>query len=212
MESVVVVEDRRVARALTLGDAVTYLRPFVLRAASVAEAAREVGEPIQRVHYHVQRLVHLGLLDIAAVEQRAGRAVKRYRSTAYAYHIPAAILPEQLFPQSDAILSAFMQRALEAARPELVRDAEVRVTFPPDGPPNIDRFMGDGLGQMFGEREPAVLSAWMNLYLTATEAKRLQLALWDLLRQHAEQYSAPTHGRRHVLRVAMAPAPTRDRS
>jgi hypothetical protein len=196
------VTEAAVARALTAGGLAEYLRPFVRRDASVAEAAREIGQPIQRVHYRVQRLLGFGLLEVASVEERSGRPVKRYRSTATAYRIPARLLPEQLFPLTEADHSAFMQRAIEAALPELVHDGEMRITFPADGSVNIDRFMGDRLEAMLGDAAPAVLNTWRNLFLDRVRAKQLQRELWDLMARYAEPADG---GRRYVLRLSMAP-------
>ncbi|HEY1484619.1 MAG TPA: hypothetical protein VGF84_00870 [Micromonosporaceae bacterium] len=198
------IRDAAAARALTLGDMAVYLQPFVHREASVAEAARELAEPIQRVHHRVLRLLRLGLIEITTVESRAGRPIKRYRSTAEAYRIPAHLLPEQLFPLGEANRSAFLQRALEAARPELVHDADIRITFPLDGSVNVDRDMGENLTAMLGDLAPAVLHTWRNLYLDPADAKRMQRELWDLV----DRYAAPNeNGRRYVLQLSMAPVP-----
>jgi hypothetical protein len=196
------VADAAVARGLTSGGLSEFLQPFVYRDASVAEAARALEQPIQRVHYRVQRLVEFGLLQVTAVEERAGRPVKRYRASANAYRIPARLVPEQLFPLTEAEHSAFMQRALEASLPALVHDGEIRITFSPDGSVNVDRFLGEGLEGLLGDAAPAVLNTWRNLHLDRARAKRLQRELWELIARYADPVEG---GRRYVLRVSMAP-------
>jgi hypothetical protein len=196
-----VVGTAEAARALTQGRAASFLRPFVFGDRSVAQAARTLDEPIQRVHYWVTRLVALGLLDHVRTVPRAGRPIRYYRAVAESYVLPADLLPEDLFARSEAERSAGMRRAIETAAPELVHGAGVRVSFTAGGDVNVDRIL---------DRAPfaanASLYTWMTLALTPAGAQDLRHDLWELLQRYkAASGSGASHP--YVIHVAMAPAP-----
>jgi DNA-binding transcriptional ArsR family regulator len=61
---------------------------------SLTELARELGQPLPKLHYHVGRLVEAGLLRVSRVEPRSGRSIRRYRAIAEAFLVSLADVPE----------------------------------------------------------------------------------------------------------------------
>ncbi len=87
------VSDPVQARLLSDPQSNLYFYPFWGRDNTIAIAAEVLGKPVNAVHYRVKRFVASGLLEVARVEPRQGRAVKHYRSTADAFFIPGGLGP-----------------------------------------------------------------------------------------------------------------------
>lgn len=87
------VSDPTQARLLSDPESSRYFYPFWGRANTIAGAARELGRPINAVHYRVERFHAAGLLEVTRVEPRHGRPVKHYRSHSDAFFIPAGLGP-----------------------------------------------------------------------------------------------------------------------
>ena len=66
---------------------------FLGRTRSVREAADALGRDLDAVLYRVRRLHAVGLLEVAAVQARAGRPIKRYRAVHDAWFVPFEALP-----------------------------------------------------------------------------------------------------------------------
>lgn len=90
-----VFEVRTPVQARLLSDAASraFFLPFLARTRSVSEAAREVGCPLDAMHYRVKRFLAAGLLTVVTQRPRAGRPIKLYRSVGDAFHIPFALTP-----------------------------------------------------------------------------------------------------------------------
>ena len=56
---------------------------------SLAALARVTHKPLSLLHYHVEKWLRLGLVEIVDVQPRAGRPVKRYQATARSFFVPA---------------------------------------------------------------------------------------------------------------------------
>jgi hypothetical protein len=89
---------------------------FLSRARSAKEAADVLGRDLDAVLYRVRRLRAVGLLEVAAVELRAGRPIKHYRAVHDAWFVPFEVLPyadlEEAFL---AMHAAHVARAARAA-------------------------------------------------------------------------------------------------
>jgi hypothetical protein len=98
-------EDETLSRATTVRDpaagavfASSRLRRLVMLFASapmsLSEAANRSGMDLKRLHHHVQKLVRLGLVQVAALRPRAGRPIKLYRATSDAFFVPDEVMPK----------------------------------------------------------------------------------------------------------------------
>lgn len=88
---------------------------FLGRTRSVKEAADALGHDLDAVLYRVRRLVAVGLLEVAAIEPRAGRAIRRYRAAHDDWFVPFEALPyadlEETFLDMHAAHAARAARA-----------------------------------------------------------------------------------------------------
>jgi hypothetical protein len=63
---------------------------------SLTDLAREMGQPLPKLHYHVGRLTACGLLRQDRVEPRAGRPIRYYRAIAESFLISLADMGESV--------------------------------------------------------------------------------------------------------------------
>lgn len=86
-----VIEDADAARALADPEEQRYLLPFIREELSLSEAARRLEVKPNALLYHIDKLLALGLLEVARVEPRRGRASKLYRASAERFFIPFSL-------------------------------------------------------------------------------------------------------------------------
>ena len=100
-----------------------FLRPFLERESSVAQAAELLGEPLDRTHYRVKRMLQLGILEVTREEARAGRPVKYYRSVGDGLFVPFSLTSaadlEESRRRTNAELDARLVHAQTVAMREL---------------------------------------------------------------------------------------------
>jgi hypothetical protein len=205
MHSKLLIRSEKVARALVLGRAASYLQPFVARPASVAEASRRLAEPIQRVHYWVQNLLDLGLLSVDSVQPRAGRAIKYYRAAGASFLIPARLLPQGSFEKSEMENAATLRMAIETWQPALVHDGDILVSFDSNQGVNIDRLVSATVPAIKRPGGPAVVYTWMTLHLDREHADSLRAELENILQRY-RSFSKPGSGARsHLLHIGLSP-------
>lgn len=60
----------------------------------LTELAKEIGEPLPKLHYHLGRLLDAGLLRPCRTEPRAGRPIRYYRAVAESFLISLADMGE----------------------------------------------------------------------------------------------------------------------
>src|SRR5215469_18948907 len=64
------------------------------RERSLTELTKEIGQPLNKLHYHVGRLTAAGLLRQSRTEARAGRPIRYYRAIAGSFLISLADIAE----------------------------------------------------------------------------------------------------------------------
>ncbi|MEV0941478.1 helix-turn-helix transcriptional regulator [Micromonospora wenchangensis] len=208
----VTVADVRAARIVLQPAKRRFLEPFLGRSRSVAEAAREIGLPVEQAAYRVQAMLRAGLLRAVDTRARAGRAVTVYRAPAE-IRAPLMVLPDgdarDFFrlvdePMRETFLTALTRLAGRAGIGDwavrLYRDDEdrVRVDLAAQG--------GDwDPSMLLAAGHPAVVFNWVPLSLTAADAKRLQGELMAVLARWAAR--VPTDGQppSHQLGLFLTP-------
>lgn len=105
-----VIQNGDAARALTDPKQQRYLLPFIREELSLSEAARRLEVKPNALLYHVNKLLALGLLEVAQVKQRRGRASKLYRASAERFFIPFSLT------QADTVESFSIGTSLPSER------------------------------------------------------------------------------------------------
>lgn len=201
------VTDPAQARVLLDPDQRRYLEPFIGRAKTVKEAAEETGARLNTLLYAVQRLVRLGLLEVAETRPRKGRAVVVYRSSAEAYFVPHTAIQhaglEEAIAQVNDQAEGLLRRNIIRARNDAYITWGIRVFRDPWGEININAALdAEHDLELLAPDSPAAFSAWFDeLHLDFADAKALQRELLEL----ARRYRNKSGSQRYVMRLGLAP-------
>ncbi len=196
------------AALLTDPNELRFLEPFIAQERTVSEAAAALGVPLDSLYFRVRRAVKLGILQVARVEARAGRPVKRYTSSALGFFVPYQLAPtadfEALALTFDLRLERLLMHSLLVAnhREEAVGNFGIRIFRDAEGRLELDAaFSPERPYDFFAPENPATFSVWPELMLDFGDAKTLQselAALW-------QRYAAKRGGQRYLLRLGLAP-------
>ncbi len=208
-----VVEDADAARALTDPKAQRYLLPFIQEELSLGEAARRLGVKPNALLYHIDKLLTLGLLEVARVEPRRGRASKVYRASAERFFVPFSLTQadtvQSLSEETSVRSERLFQHDLIGAEMAFGDDWGVAIYLMEDGSLSIDlttsrEHPAEDTAFILGAAHPAVWSCWLEVSLGLEEAKALQrelVTLWERYRQRRDPDEP-----RYTLRLGLAPA------
>jgi hypothetical protein len=212
--------DDPAAAAVVLDPAARrYLAPFLGRERRVSDVARELGADMSAVLYRVRQFLRLGLLEVARVEPRRGRAVRYYRSVAKRFFVPfgatTLAAQEALSPQTFAELQQALNESIGAAWTEAAgderplgvhvfrgRDDAVLMDVVPDGD---DEHPSDFFTSLLESDAPAVWDTWGSISLAPEDAKALQREIASLVGRYRRSGDGAPGEREYLLRLAMAP-------
>lgn len=190
---------------------VRYLEPFLGCEATISEAARQLGEPVNAVHYRVRKMLRLGLLEVKREQRRAGSPTRWYGSTSERFFAPfrdspGATLADAL-TATEAEWQQRLMRGLAGAMQQAAPGAEWGVEF---------SRRDDGQTRKRLSRHPRSTNTghvtatlnwwnwWEEIDLSHEEAENLTQDLRDLLARYRE-ISTSVHGARRLVRIAIAP-------
>lgn len=203
---VAVVRDPAAARWLLRPAGLRQIEPFLGVDRSVAEAAAVTFEKPNTVLRRVARLRQLGLIEVVETVRRAGRPVRRYRTTADVFFIPfeatGADDLEGAIAERDAYHERLLRRNVVRARTEAMGSWGTRVYRDERGRLQVQTAVSpDANVTLLDDDMPAALSAWRDqLYLDYADAKALQRELFDLVLRYGRRRGA----QRYVVHVGLA--------
>lgn len=207
------IADPEVARVLVENRSAQLFEPFMKRALSLNEAAQELGVKLPKLLYHVKRFVKLGLLEVACVERRNGRPVKRYRSTAKTFFVPFHVTPSETLERLLSRLTAYenerfqreLARTLQNISPTwglhiaLSKEHGMDFSLTPDNKGAAKPF----LDVIFGFNAPAIISTQGKLRLDFETAKAFQVELRELLARYTQKQTSK--GQPYAYRLGLTP-------
>ncbi len=202
-----VVRDSTLADLLTNPAVLRQLEPFLGRESSISQAARLTGIKPNTMLARVRRWEKLGLLKVVESVRRAGRPVRKYRTTADAWFIPfdttSAESLEAGLAQRDSYWENRLRRAVVTAREQQVGTWGTRVYRDPRGRLQFQMAVSPERNwTSLSAEQPAVLAAWRDgLYLDFEDAKELQRELFELLLRYQRKNGV----QRYLLRLGLAP-------
>lgn len=175
-----------------------FMKPFLGREASAAQASQELGVSLQAMHYQILKLLRLGLITLSRTEKRRGRAVKYYRSTHEVYFIP---FEQTRYVDSEEALSTQVTRHVQALVTSVARvmDERRRVgQYLYRGQDGEVWLTGSAPGEEGGHLPDhhIVIDGWGTVRLTRAQAQRYQATIRELLQsfetsgheEEAEEY------------------------
>ena len=179
----------------------------------VKEASDEMGVEFAQCYAYVKQFERAGLLEVVECVPRAGRAIKRYRSTADEFFIPNTVGPLMMFYKENEqnfqkLLWQAMSEALEA-KDELMGEWGFKVGKPLGMKIAVAGARSNNRDWNILEENPILLPYWRRLKLTHDEARALQRKLWEIVSYYDErdERGEGQEGEEYLLRVAMAPLP-----
>lgn len=209
----VTVEDPRVAEILLSLDRHRAMAMFLEGTYSLTEVAEALDMHLPTLHHQVQRLLALGLVEVAAVEPRRGRPIKRYRATADRFLVP--------FELSNAdTIESLMEELTTAPRRRFIRNMVRHLThhradwdfimeYLPEH--NAVTVSMNARGETRSHEEillnpdmPAIGLAWTQMELPFDVAKELQRELFELFGKYQKR-QVPGE-QRYLLQHGITPA------
>jgi len=185
------VDDPVAARLLMREDYRAVLGAFLGRERSVAEAAEALRTDLDAVLYRVRRLHAAGLLEVASVQPRAGRAIKRYRAKHDAWFVPFEALPYVDLEETFLELHVAHARVIARAAARALRRSEwsgYRIERNEDDRLWMRGVRADGTSlsaTRAGQPDTGPTDAMLELRLAPADAVRLNQELVALLDRYA---------------------------
>ena len=214
MQERLTIDDPKIVRASLETRTVRLLEPFMTRPLTLSEAAKALGVKLPNLHYHVGRFLQFGLLEVAGVYPRSGRAVTRYRSAAKAFFVPFHATPSETLERLLADLSAPGARRFQRGAAHTLQHVSptwgLYITAATGD--RTDYFLTPDehgrprplLDVLSGPGAPAIFSAEGLLRLDFETAKALQTELRELERRYrANQQDS---GQPYAFRLGLTPA------
>ena len=206
---VLTVDSTAAAQVLLRPGERRFLEPFLGRRLGAAEAARQLGVPVEQLAYRVRALARKGLLTITGTVPRKGRAITLYEA-ATEIRAPLALLPYEdvrgFFELVDSGLrNVFLASLARLADRSRLRDWIVRLYRAEDGSIRLDLAPSGGVWNqevLLEQHAPAVVFNWVPLTLTAQQAKELQHEMLQLIARYHGPPATPTH----LLGLFLTPA------
>jgi DNA-binding transcriptional ArsR family regulator len=206
------IEEPEAVQVLIDHHELRFLKPFVLKEHSLSQAAKELGMTPSAMLYRIKKLLRLGLIELARVEPRKGRAVKYYRATSERFFVPfeatsAESLERLLYEMDEEGLHDFVKHRVRASADlpswglGVCRTANglMSVSFLPAPDHHPDRIVEMVLETDF----PAIWASFSRLYLSYEGAKALQhdlVKLFELYKEHGQG-----SGQAYLLRLGLTP-------
>ncbi len=189
MSRALTVQDPRAAAVFTQSHQRRILLQFAKQPRSISEVAQDLQIDVKKLHQLVTKLHRLGLVVVAEVRQRAGRAMRLYQASAQRFFIPSAVVPVP-FSRGLAkeLREAVARDALQSVKGmEFSLDADGRVS-----------------GQVVEKTSVTFvpMDSWRILRLNATRASQLKQELTEVLERF--QQEPDSGGRVYLIHASMA--------
>lgn len=165
----------------------------VLRDKSLTELARELGQPLGKLHYHVRRLMACGLLIVGRTEQRPGRPIRYYRAIAQSFLISMADVAEPMGDKWTRELRQSLTRQFNR------RNLSVMYELDEAGRYRVRLVDPDGSGQNVRS-----FDFWKTLRLTHQQRRSLAAELRALLSRY-DAAAEGSKGELFIVHAAFAP-------
>jgi hypothetical protein len=161
------------------------------RERSLTELAREIGEPLPKLHYHLGRLATAGLLRQSRTQARAGRPVRYYRAIAESFLISLADMAETV--------SEAWTRELRQSLAEQANRRELSLLHHTD---DAGRYRVRLIDPESRGRRNDAFDYWKVLRLTAEQRRALAEEMGALITRY--ETSSPS-GEPYLVHAAFAP-------
>lgn len=206
------VDDPEWARALLGLDRDVTLALFMTGEYTMTQAAERLEVGLSTLHYRMQRLIDLGLIEVAREEARRGRPQKVYRAVAERFVVPFELSDHESL---EALLLRLAETPQQVIFKNVIRslgdhaldwDVVVRVAEESETveisltPRGYDGPMDEA---MLRPDMPAVALSWTGVSLPFADAKELQREMFSLLERYKER--AVEGEQRYLMQLSLSP-------
>ena len=187
-----------------------YLEPFIRKTCTLQEAANELNVKPNTMHYQVQRLLRLGLLEMTAIKKRKGMASKLYRSSATRFFVAlkdtsVSSREDLLFNLEVQSLQTIIRRTLQlrAAQHEdwglafsLAEDGKIEIQF-------VSKDQKEATWPISNSLPFSLMNDYLTVQLSEVDAKEIFHMLNGIAQKISKKESA--EGRHYLVHLAMVP-------
>jgi hypothetical protein len=191
MRERIVVSDARTATVFSNMRQRRLLLELVSRESSLQEIANKLQLPLNLAHYHVARLLELGLVEVTHEQPRAGRVIRHYRAVARSFFVPTHLRS----PAPGKQLSAELRTSLDRAHGHDPKDGTLYFTD--------DQMLPRMLRIQRPTSAAIAIESWHQLVLTKEDARLLATELKALLSRFEGRTGGKARG--YLAYCAMAP-------
>lgn len=187
MKDLVIIDGQAAAAAFASPQQRGIIQTLIGAELTLGALSRAIRLPLNLLHYHVAKCVSLGLVEVVGEEQRAGRAMKRYRATASTFFVPAELVAE--LPGS-----AYTRQLRDRLDWNLARSLK-GIAFTHDGQRPRGHLVKES------PEQSAALELWLDAGLSGADADELAAemqALMDRFRARANETEP-----RHLVHLAL---------
>ncbi|HVV65075.1 MAG TPA: winged helix-turn-helix domain-containing protein [Rhizomicrobium sp.] len=163
------------------------------RERSLTELARDLGQPLSKLHYHLALLKGSGLVRVSRVQRRSGRPIRYYRAIAGSFLVSLADVPEPAGEKWSRELRESLTR--QANRGEM----SLFFHFDEAGQMKVRLIDSSGRG-----RSSRAFDYWKVLSLTAEQRISLSADLAEVIARY-EQAQDRDRGEMFLVHAAFAP-------
>lgn len=192
------------AELLARPDVARLLKPFMHGPKTCGRGAKELGLPVESLHYRVQQFCRAGLLQVVGQEPRRGRPNKLYEAVATDFVFSSKLVSEETLHALEAgdTWYTIFRENLERSLPQRYTDL-VRVSLAENGAMmwGSDSSRPDAEHQQHSAHPTTLHVHTAALYLTPAEAEALAKELAELF----ERYDGRSGPKRYAMILGLTP-------
>ena len=189
------------------------LEPFFRGDVVLSELAKELGVKLNTLLYRVNRLIDLGLVEVAREEPRRGKPVKIYRATAQAFFVPFEStssvslggLLRSMTSEGERLFYRELARGLQTFAPSwglrvvLNNQKQLVIAMSTSQGGYTEEFADT----FFGPATPALYLGDGTLTLDFATAKKMQRELFELFKRYTDAQKPGEQ--RYAYRLGLTP-------
>lgn len=191
MTDELIIRDEALAKVLLEPKTLSLLELLLDEEKTLTELAERLELKLNTLHYRINALIKLGLVELSRERSRSGRATKLYQSSAKKFLIPAELIPhaydEQLLDGLAKNIFEGFQRDFAKALEDELGPRYIRLS-------NADNRKGITIDNVFEKDpldaidpdSPAIMQSVGIVRLNFAEAKAFQKDLAELFKKYVD--------------------------
>jgi DNA-binding Lrp family transcriptional regulator len=191
MKSIVEIKSMKVGDYILKNYNLGFIAPFLNSPTPLAEVAEHLGIKLNVLHYHVNKMVSLGILKVVGKEIQDGRTVNVYQTPSKEFMVPfkyTSYTTLEDFFKDITNFDEFIRNVVKDFQnindswgvkigSQNGKDIDIDI-IPVEGQPNYEPL------DVFSPNSPAFLGGAESLAISFEDAKELQMDLYRILKKY----------------------------